>query len=531
MKLSELEIGASAEITGVGGDGALRQHFLDMGVIPGASVTLIKYAPMGDPMELLIHGYELTLRIDDAKKIDIIPAKRESDEAHGAVSMFGIEHPGYGEGGRYHVKADENPLPPGKTLTFALAGNQNCGKTTLVNQLTGSNQHVGNFPGVTVDRKSGPIRERSDTLVTDLPGIYSLSPYTAEEIVSRKFILEEKPTGIINIVDATNIERNLYLTSQLIDMNLRTVMALNMYDELRARGDSLDIKTLGYLLGMPVIPTVSRTGEGITELFDTIIKVYENNTPNLSRHIHINHGREVEHSIDRIKLLIQKNPGIRYKYSTRNLAIKYLEKDSDIENIVEKLPNRDEIIAARFEESERINSLLNENPGAAITEAKYAFVEGAVRETYKRATRKRGSTISEKIDAIVTNRILAFPIFILLLYLVFQGTFTIGDYPVRWIEWFVDKVSSVVSAGMPAGWVRDLIVDGIIGGVGSVLVFLPNILLLYMFISLLEDSGYMARAAFIMDKLMHRMGLHGKSFIPMVMGFGCNVPAVMACRA
>ena len=335
----------------------------------------------------------------------------------------------------------------------------------------------------------------------------------------------------MNVVDASNLQRNLYLTTQLIDMNLRVVMALNMYDELQTKGDKLDIKQLGYLLGMPVVPTVSRTGDGLTALFDTVVQIYENSDPHIARHIHINHGAELEESIGRIKKLIKLNTAIRYKYSTRYLSIKYLEGDREIEKVVEGLPNRDEIIATRFEEHRRIQGILNNSMESAFVDAKYAFIQGAIAETYEPYQgKRRRNTLTDRIDAFVTNKWLAFPLFFVLLYLVFSGTFVIGEYPMQWIEWIVAKFGAFVSMIMPDGWLKDLAVDGIIGGVGSVLVFLPNILLLYLFISLLEDSGYMARAAFIMDRLMHKIGLHGKSFIPMVMGFGCNVPAVMATR-
>ncbi|MBO5709231.1 MAG: ferrous iron transport protein B, partial [Bacteroidales bacterium] len=346
-----------------------------------------------------------------------------------------------------------------------------------------------------------------------------------------KNLVEDMPDVVINVVDASNLQRNLYLTTQLIDMNLRVVMAMNMYDELKAKGGNLDIKQLGYLLGMPVVPTVSRNGEGIDNLFDTVIKIYENTDARLARHIHINHGAEIEQSIDRIKLLLQKDPEIRYQYSTRYLAIKYLENDSEVEKVVEALPNRDEIIAARFEEHKRIEGLLKSGLESAIVDSKYAFIQGALAETYKPdPTKRRRRTVTDKIDSIVTNKWLAFPIFFILLYIVFDATFTVGEHPMRWIEGLVGYFAAFVSTTMADGWLKDLVVDGIIGGVGSVLVFLPNILILYLFISLLEDSGYMARAAFIMDRLMHKIGLHGKSFIPMIMGFGCNVPAIMATR-
>ena len=397
-------------------------------------------------------------------------------------------------------------------VRVALVGNPNCGKTSLFNVASGSHEHVGNYSGVTVDAKEGHFEYKGYQFVlVDLPGTYSLSAYSPEEL----YVLE----------------RNLYLTAQIIDMNLRVVMALNMYDELEAKGDKLDTVTLGHLLGMPVIPTVSRSGKGIDRLFDTVIHVYENNDPTVARHIHINHGQELETSIDRLQHLIWKNEDIRARYSTRWLAIKYLENDSDVEKTVEALPNHDEIIAARFEENKRIEGLLGgTNAEAAIVDAKYAFVQGALKETYTPAEVRKRHTVTDKIDAVVTNKWLAFPIFILLLYVIFEATFRLGDYPMQWIEWLVEKFGAFIATTMPEGMFKDLIVDGIIGGVGSVLVFLPNILILYLFISLLEDSGYMARAAFIMDKLMHRIGLHGKSFIPMIMGFGCNVPAIMATR-
>ena len=421
-----------------------------------------------------------------------------------------------------------------RIIRVALVGNPNCGKTSLFNIASGSHEHVGNYSGVTVDAKEGRfVHGGYRFILVDLPGTYSLSAYSPEELYVRKNLIDEMPDVVVNVVDASNLERNLYLTSQLIDMNLRMVMALNMYDELESKGDRLDIKTLGHLLGMPIVPTVSRNGQGIDELFDTVIKIYEGNDPKLGRHLHINHGQEIEVSIDHIKHLIQQNEDIRYKYSTRYLAIKYLENDDDIEKVIEALPNRNEIIAARVEEQKRIESLMHTSIESAILDAKYAFITGALKETWQPgAPKKKGRrSLTDRIDAVVTNKWLAFPIFFILLYLVFQFTFTLGDYPMQWIEWLVEKFGEFVGTYMAAGWWKDMVVDGIIGGVGSVLVFLPNILFLYLFISLLEDSGYMARAAFIMDKLMHRMGLHGKSFIPMIMGFGCNVPAVMATRS
>ena len=412
-------------------------------------------------------------------------------------------------------------------------GNPNCGKTSLFNIASGAHEHVGNYSGVTVDAKEGYFKHGCyDITLVDLPGTYSLSAYSPEERYVRKNLIEEMPDVVVNVVDASNIERNLYLTTQLIDMNLRTVVALNMYDELRSKGDTLDIQQLGWLLGVPVCPTVSRDGEGVGHLFDTVIKVYEQSDPRLARHIHINHGPELEKSIVRLRDLIARNEDIRSRYSTRYLSIKYLETDKDIEGLVETLPNRDAIRTAREEESVRIQQLVGVNPESAIVDAKYAFIQGALSETYHpyREERPRRS-VTDRIDAVVTNKWLAFPIFILLLWLVFWATFTVGQYPMDWIDALVGKLGGLIGSIMRDGWLKDLVVDGIIGGVGSVLVFLPNILILYFFISLMEDSGYMARAAFIVDKLMHRIGLHGKSFIPMVMGFGCNVPAIMATRS
>ena len=418
-------------------------------------------------------------------------------------------------------------------IRVALVGNPNCGKTSLFNIASGAHEHVGNYSGVTVDAKEGHFKHKGyDITLVDLPGTYSLSAYSPEELYVRKNLVDAMPDVVVNVVDASNIERNLYLTTQVIDMNLRTVMALNMYDELQHKGDKLDTAQLGRLLGMPVCPTVSRSGEGIPELFDTVIKVYEHMDPSLARHIHINHGKEIEKSIVRLRDLIFVNKEIRYRYSSRYLAIKYLEKDRDIETLMAKLPNREVLEAARDEEVERIDNLLHTTPEAAIVDAKYAFIQGALAETYEKyhETKPR-RTVTDRIDAIATNKWLAFPIFLLLLWFTFWATFTIGQYPMDWIDWLVGKFGEFVGTFLKDGWFKDLLVDGVIAGVGSVLVFLPNIMILYLFISLMEDSGYMARAAFIVDKLMHRIGLHGKSFIPMVMGFGCNVPAIMATRS
>lgn len=539
MKLSDLKTGETAVVVKISGHGSFRKRITEMGFVKGSRVKVILNAPLRDPIEYEIIGYKISLRREEAEKIEVLTREEAREMLKKNPEAFGPSQP------RRAIEADECEDSEfsddeikalvdkkRKSIRVALVGNPNCGKTSLFNIAANAHEHVGNYSGVTVDAKEGVFEHGgySFTLV-DLPGTYSLSAYSPEELYVRKNLINETPDVVINVIDASNLQRNLYLTTQVIDMNLRMVVALNMYDELKASGDQLDIKQLGYLLGLPIVPTISRTGEGIEKLFDTVIAVYEHNTPELSRHIHINHGPELEQSIDRIKLILQKNDKIRQKYSTRYLAIKYLENDSDIAKVVEALPERDEIIAARFEEQKRLKDMLGISAETAIVEAKYAFIQGALAETWKRNDKgHEQKTLSEKIDTVVTDKWLAFPIFLVLLFIVFQGTFTLGAYPVDWIQWCVDKFGEMVKSFMGEGWMRDLIVDGIIGGVGSVLVFLPNILLLYLFISLLEDSGYMARAAFIMDRLMHKMGLHGKSFIPMIMGFGCNVPAIMATR-
>lgn len=528
MKLSELKTGERAVVVKVYGHGSFRKRIVEMGFVKGNKVKVILNAPLKDPIEYEIIGYRISLRRHEAANIEVI-GESEAKE----LLLMNESRPA--------IETDESFLEREmtslaeqrrKVIKVALVGNPNCGKTSLFNMASGSHEHVGNYSGVTVDAKEGTFEHGGyKFILVDLPGTYSLSAYSPEELYVRRNLIDDMPDVVVNVVDASNLQRNLYLTTQLIDMNLRVIMALNMYDELIAKGDKLDIKQLGYLLGMPVVPTVSRNGDGITALFDTVVQIYENSDPHIARHIHINHGAELEATIDRVKALIQSNVDIRSRYSTRYLTIKYLENDEEVEKIVEALPNRDEIIAARFEENKRIHELLNSSAESALVDAKYAFVQGALAETHEpyKGKRKR-NTITDRIDYFVTNRWLAFPIFVFLLYLVFNGTFVIGEYPMRWIEWLVQNFGAFVSSFMAEGWLKDLVVDGIIGGVGSVLVFLPNIMLLYMFISLLEDSGYMARAAFIMDRMMHKIGLHGKSFIPMVMGFGCNVPAVMATR-
>ena len=515
----------------VSGHGSFRKRILELGFIKGNVVKVILNAPLRDPIEYEVIGYKISLRREEADMIEVISESeakaslsrpsspnvisRQSDEAEDlAQRMKDLAEQ------RRHV------------IRVALVGNPNCGKTSLFNIASGSHEHVGNYSGVTVDAKEGNFEYGGyKFVIVDLPGTYSISGFSPEELYVRRNLVEETPDIVVNVVDSSNLERNLYLTTQLIDMNLRVVMALNMFDELKARGDELDIKTLGHLLGMPLVPTVSKTGEGIHDLFDKVIELYENPDPQIARHIHINHGPELEQSIDRVKVAIQKNEDIRYKYSTRYLAIRFLENDKEVAGIIDTLPNKDEIIAIKFEEQKRFETLMGTSTESAIIDAKYAFVKGALTETYRPGKEKKEHrSVTDRIDAVVTNRWLAFPIFFILLYIVFFGTFTLGEYPMQWIDWLVAKFGDFVSSIMPDGMVKDLVTDGIIGGVGSVLVFLPNIVLLYFFISLLEDSGYMARAAFIMDRLMHKMGLHGKSFIPMIMGFGCNVPAIMATR-
>ena len=532
MILSELKTGEKGVIVRVNGHGSFRKRLIEMGFIQGKAVTVVLNAPLRDPIEYEIIGYKVSLRREEAKMIEVVSEEEarealQSDE-HLQALPGDLDEKDRLDRALAHVSEERNHV-----IRVALVGNPNCGKTSLFNIASGAHEHVGNYSGVTVDAKEGHFEHNGYQItLVDLPGTYSLSAYSPEELYVRKNLIDAMPDIVVNVVDASNIERNLYLTTQIIDMNLRTVMALNMYDELEAKGDKLDTAQLSKLLGIPVCPTVSRDGKGIPELFDTVIKVYEHSDPSLSRHIHINHGAEIEKSIDRVKLLIQKNEEIRSKYSTRYLAIKYLENDKDVEKTIDTLSNAESIRNARKEENDRIQSILGTNPESAIVDAKYAFIQGALAETYEKYQEERPRrTITDKIDGIVTNKWAAFPIFILLLWFIFWATFTIGQYPMDWIDALIGWVGDFFGKFMKDGWVKDLLVDGIIGGVGSVLVFLPNIMILYFFISLMEDSGYMARAAFIVDKLMHRIGLHGKSFIPMVMGFGCNVPAIMATRS
>lgn len=564
MRLSELNTGEKGVIVKVLGHGGFRKRIVEMGFIKGKTVEVILNAPLKDPIKYRLLDYEISLRRQEAEMIEVVSeqeARTTQSPYHGSITEE-ITVP----------EAEMVALAKGKrrTINVALVGNPNCGKTSLFNIASGAHEHVGNYSGVTVDAKEGFDFQGYHFRIVDLPGTYSLSAYTPEEIYVRKHIIDETPDVIINVVDASNLERNFYLTTQLIDMNVRMVIALNMYDELEASGNKLDYLKLSQLFGVPMVPTVCRKGEGVDKLFHVIIGIYEGSdfltqkkaeirtevledlrdwhetyVPDhkfgshseeehirprgIFRHIHINHGPELERSIQAVKKLISVNEQIRHKYSTRFLAIKLLEDDKDIELFVETLPNGGEILALRDKEVQRIYNVMNEDSEQAITDAKYGFITGALKETFTDNHMEKEQT-TRVIDSIVTHRIWGYPIFFLFLYIMFEGTFVLGDYPMQGIEWLVDQLGNLIRNNMAEGPLKDMLVDGIIGGVGGVIVFLPNILILYFFISVMEDSGYMARAAFIMDKIMHRMGLHGKSFIPLIMGFGCNVPAIMASR-
>ena len=568
MRLSELQTGEKGVIIKVMGHGGFRRRIIEMGFIKGKTVEVLLNAPLKDPIKYKIMGYEISLRRQEAAMIEVM----SEEEARESMQETHFHDPIAEDIPVSEAKLKEIASGKRRTINVALVGNPNCGKTSLFNVASGSHEHVGNYSGVTVDAKEGHFDFQGYHFrLVDLPGTYSLSAYSPEELYVRKHIIDETPDVIINVVDAGNLERNLYLTAQLIDMNVRMVVALNMYDALLHSGNTLDHKKLGQLFGVPIVPTVSRTGKGIDNLFHVIIGLYEGadfigqkeeiqdeamreyrewhdkyvpdhkygshdeethdfDGKSYIRHIHINHGPELERSIDVVKEVICKNENIRYKYSTRFLAIKLLENDKDIEQrVISTLPNGEEVIRVRDKEAERIRLSMNEDSEQAITDAKYGFITGALKETY---TEKNQNTemFTRIVDSIVTHKIWGFPIFFVFLYLMFECTFVFGEYPKGWIEWLVEQIASLAETFMPAGPLKDLIVVGIIGGVGGVIVFLPNILFLYIFISFMEDSGYMARAAFIMDKIMHKMGLHGKSFIPLIMGFGCNVPAIMASR-
>lgn len=547
MTLKDLKVGQTAVITQVGGQGSLRQHFLDMGVIPGAEVTLVKYAPMGDPMELLIHGYELTLRLADAEKIEVANVHKAAEKAdeteteNRQLSRKGgakpatkkAEHPGLGEGGKYHTKADEKPLPKGTKLTFALAGNQNCGKTTLFNQLTGSNQHVGNFPGVTVDRKSGPIRNHPETLVTDLPGIYSLSPYTSEEIVSRQFILEDKPTCIINIVDATNIERNLYLTMQLMELDTPVVLAMNMMDEVRGNGGTIHINEMENMLGIPVVPISAAKNEGIDELVNHALHIaqYQEKPGRMDFCKEDENGGAVHRCLHGIMHLIEdhaKHAGIPERFA----ASKLVEGDPLVLDALKLSDNEKDMLEHIICQMEEERGL---DRAAAIADMRFGFIQNLCDRTVVKPRESREHERSRDIDRILTGKYTAIPAFIGIMAIVFWLTFNvIGAWLQglleQGIETLTDTVDGALTVWNVSPLLHSLVIDGVFNGIGSVLSFLPIIVTLFFFLSLLEDSGYMARIAFVMDKLLRKIGLSGRSIVPMLIGFGCTVPGVMASR-
>ena len=533
MTLKELEVGKSAVIRRVGGAGALRQHFLDMGMIPGAEVTVIKLAPMGDPMEVQVHGYELTLRLAEAQQIDIQPIGRRSRSHTFKDRAKDQDHPGLGENGKFHSKADEHPLPDGTVLTYALVGNQNCGKTTLFNQLTGAKQHVGNFPGVTVDRKSGAIRGYPNTEVTDLPGIYSMSPFSSEEIVSRNFVLQDKPTAIINIVDATNIERNLYLSMQLLEMGIPMVIALNMMDELVGNRGSIDVNTMEAMLGVPIIPISAAKNEGVDELIRHAVHVAKQQEPPLKQDFcdKDDHGGAVHRCIHAVIHLIEDHAALA-GLPVRFAATKAIEGDALILQQLQLDRNEQEMLEHIVRQMETERGL---DRSAAIADMRFDFIERLCAQTVIRPQESKERIRSEKIDRILTGRYTAIPCFIGIMVLVFYLTFNvIGGGLQKLLELGIDRLSALTDTALTQLHVNpvihSLVIDGIFTGVGSVLSFLPIIVTLFFFLSLMEDSGYIARVAFVMDKLLRRIGLSGKSIVPMLIGFGCTVPAVMATR-
>ena len=533
MTLKELGIGQSAMICKVGGEGALRQHFLDMGMIPGAEITVVKFAPMGDPMELQIHGYELTLRLAEADQIEVEPIRKRSRSHEGRQNIKASEHPGLGEEGKYHSKEDENPLPKETRLTYALVGNQNCGKTTLFNQLTGANQHVGNFPGVTVDRKDGSIKGYSNTDVTDLPGIYSMSPYSSEEIVSRNFVLNEKPKAIINIVDATNIHRNLYLTMQLLEMDVPMVVALNMMDEVLGNQGSIDVNEMEALLGVPVIPISAAKNEGVSELVEHAIHIAKYQERPLRQDFcdKNDHDGAVHRCIHAVIHLIEDHAQ-KAEIPVRFAATKAIEGDNLILEQLKLDENEMEMLEHIVQQMETERGL---DRSAAIADMRFDFIERLCEKTVVKPKESKERIRSEKIDKILTGKYTAIPCFIGIMVLVFYLTFNvIGAWLQGILEFGIDKISEAVGSAMTAAHVNSavhsLVIDGIFNGVGSVLSFLPIIVTLFFFLSLMEDSGYIARVAFVMDKLLRKIGLSGRSIVPMLIGFGCTVPAVMATR-
>lgn len=513
MRLDELQTGQKAKIVKILGHGAFRKRLIEMGFVKGHDIEVLLHAPLRDPIKYSIMGYEISLRRSEAHLVEVTPVVEEQSRARsGGEKPADVRH------------------RPGHVINVALVGNPNCGKTSLFNVASGAKEHVGNYSGVTVDAKSGHFDYKGYRFnIVDLPGTYSLASYSPEELYVRKYLRDATPDVIINVVVASNLERNLYLTTELIDMDRSMVIALNMYDELEKRGDRLDYKLLGSMIGVPVVPTVSRTGQGLNELFDTVIDVYEGRDEDV-RHVHVNLGEDIERGVTAVKDLIKAEPDVSPRFSPRFIAIKLLEDDAEVIRLVESLPGSAQIMEATRAEQQRIELMRKEDASSAIADEKYGFIAGALAETLVKGDQDRNNP-TNIIDAFVTNKLFGFPIFLLIMFAIFWATFEIGQYPMDWIEWLVGKISQMVQGMMPDGPLKDLIADGIIGGVGGVIVFLPNILILYFCISFMEDSGYMARAAFIMDKLMHRIGLHGKSFIPLIMGFGCTVPSIMATRS
>lgn len=523
MKLSELTTGEKGFIVKVMGRGAFRKRIIEMGFVKGKQVEVLLNAPLKDPIKYRVMGYEVSLRRCEAALVEVVGERELSEHTEENATKAPLTS--------YEDVLREIAISKGKTIDVALVGNPNAGKTSLFNQACGTHEHVGNYGGVTVDAKRGKFKYKGYTFnIVDLPGTYSLSAYSPEELYVRKHITEKMPDVIINVVAASNLERNLLLTTQLIDMDMRMVVALNMYDELEERGSVLNHRKLATLLGVPMVPTVSKRSKGIDSLFDEVIAVYEDCSP-VTRHIHISYGEELEKAIAKLNQRLMGCEAFGKKIAKRAIAIKLLEGDREVESMLDCLPEKQQLLALRDELVKQVEGILQEDCETAITDARYGFIAGALRETYTEKSKEDDRFDNTKlIDSIVTNKVLGFPIFLFFMWLMFETTFKLGAYPQQWIEAGVAALGSWIKATMSEGALNDLLADGIVGGVGSVVVFLPNILILYFFISLMEDTGYMARAAFIMDKLMHRMGLHGKSFIPLVMGFGCNVPAIMATR-
>lgn len=527
MRLSELRTGEKGVIVKVMGRGAFRKRIIEMGFIRGKMVDVIQNAPLKDPIHYKVMGYDVSLRRSDAALIEVVS---ETEFAHLTNTAQQYTESLDADSGFYQDNELEAlALNKGKIINVALIGNPNCGKTSLFNFASGAHEHVGNYSGVTVDAKEGVFTQNGYTFrIVDLPGTYSLSAYTPEELYVRRHLVQEQPDVVINVVDASNLERNLYLTTQLIDMDVRMVIALNMYDDLEKSGNKFDHESLAGMIGVPIIPTISKTGFGIEALFNRVISVYEETDPIL-RHVHVNYGDTLEKYINALRKMLKRNGTVDKTYSKRYLAIKLLENDKEVKQYVQSLPETKPILETCNQYSQQLEEMLKEDTETALTNARYGFISGALRETFV-ANKIKEVSSTQIIDLFVTHKVLGFPLFIFFMWFMFEATFKLGEYPMQWIEWGVEQIGNFVRNFMPEGPLKDLLVDGIIGGVGGVIVFLPNILILYLFISFMEDSGYMARAAFIMDKIMHKMGLHGKSFIPLVMGFGCNVPAIMATR-